>query len=1023
MALFHPKILERFLHTLTPPDTHIEIIRHWTQQLEQGALNRETSHDSEFIQRILVDILGYQGSGTTENWTLAKNQPIGRGNVDVALGYFNTKGETRIIAPFELKGAKTRDLDALMAGRNKSPIAQAWEYAIDAKGAQWVLISNYREIRLYAFGYGRKDYECFDLPTLQEPKQYTRFVTLLCAENLLNGRTLALLKESERHDKEITFKLYQDYKQLRTQLIDGLVKDNPHIVALDAVHYSQTILDRILFVAFAEDKGLLPKETLKECYETANKWNPQPIWENFKGLFRAVDKGSPSQKIPGYNVGLFKDDSCLNELYLSNALCEGFKKIGDYDFASDVSVNILGHIFEQSITDLEEIKARLLGSEGEFDKKKSKRKKDGIFYTPAYITRYIVEQAVGGWLGDRKKAFGFDALPELNDEDYASIKFVKGVRRTNSQVDKHIRAWEAYKQALCMIKVLDPACGSGAFLNEVFDYLYREGQTVNREITKLNGGQTELFRWEVHILANNLYGVDINQESVEITKLSLWLKTANPCEKLTYLDANIKCGNSLIDDSQVAGDLAFKWEDEFSEVMQAGGFDVIVGNPPYVFARNQGFTAQEKHYFYNGYSQAHYQLNTYVLFVEKSYQLLQTYGYNGFILPNTWLTINSFKEFRKFILENLSNITIINLLERVFDDADVDCCILIFCKHAKSGPFQVGVITQNELQNVKLIESSSIANNEYVINFKTNDTNLKLLDKISQNSMELKSLAFIAAGLQVYEIGKGIPIQSESDKKNRIYHSIKQLNETYVPYLEGKDVKRYVLGWSNEYLSYGSWLAAPRKRVDFKAPRILVRQIPSLPPYSIEAVMVEHYCLNDRNSMVIHSDKQTLLFCLAVLNSRLTTWWFVYTFDKFQRKTFPQFKVNELERFPIPRADESKKNVVIHCTEIMLAKNKELQAVSNQFLSLLKMECGLEKLSIKLECWYLLSFVEFLAELDKKKISLSLIKKSEWLVFFEKEKAKALDLQRLLDTTDREIDQLVYQLYELTNEEIAQIEA
>ena len=134
---------------------------------------------------------------------------------------------------------------------------------------------------------------------------------------------------------------------------------------------------------------------------------------------------------------------------------------------------------------------------------------------------------------------------------------------------------------LSNIKVLDPACGSGAFLNEVFDYLYYEGQIVNNKLTTFNDGQIQLFRWDTHIISNNIYGVDINRESVEITKLSLWLKTANPDEKLTYLDDNIKCGNSLIDDSDVAGDKAFNWKQEFPDIMAAGGFDVVVGNPPY----------------------------------------------------------------------------------------------------------------------------------------------------------------------------------------------------------------------------------------------------------------------------------------------------------------------------------------------------------------------------------------------------------------------------------------------------------
>ena len=447
MVLFHPRVIKKHIQFApTVPPTHIEILGAWAESLAQGTFERETSHDSEFIQRILIDVLGYKGSSAGTNWTVAKNQPVGSGNVDAALGSFSSD-TAQIIAPFELKGAKTRDLDATMPGRNKSPVQQAWEYAMDAKGAKWVLVSNYREIRLYAVGYGRKDFERFDLSQLTLPQNYARFMLLLSAENLLGNRTIDLLKESENKNKEITDKLYQDYKALRARMISTLAKDNPAIPILEIIQHTQTILDRILFVAFAEDKGLLPENTLKSCYEDRGKWNPQPAWENFKGLFDSIDKGNPPLNIPGYNGGLFAQNDELNTLSLSDSLCEGFKTIGEYDFDSDVSVNILGHIFEQSITDLEDIKANVSGQG--VDGKKNKRKKDGIFYTPAYVTRYIVEQAVGGWLSDRRKDMGFDNLPELTDADYGSIQVItrgkhKGALSYNKKIEQHAARFSYY---------------------------------------------------------------------------------------------------------------------------------------------------------------------------------------------------------------------------------------------------------------------------------------------------------------------------------------------------------------------------------------------------------------------------------------------------------------------------------------------------------------------------------------------------------------------------------------------------
>lgn len=262
MPLFHPRIIEKHTRALTSlPISHADILSNWAKSLGDGAFDRETASDGEFIQRILIDILGYTGNSAGAKWTVAKNQPVGSGNVDVALGHFSANS-VQIVAPFELKGAKTLNLDAIMPGRNKSPVQQVWEYATDAKGAKWVLVSNYREIRLYAFGYGRKDYEKFDLSQLTDPVHYARFMLLLCAENLLGERVPALLKESENKDKEITNRFYLDYKTLRSNMINTLIKDNASIPSMKIVQHTQTILDRILFVAFSEYRGLLPRYTL-----------------------------------------------------------------------------------------------------------------------------------------------------------------------------------------------------------------------------------------------------------------------------------------------------------------------------------------------------------------------------------------------------------------------------------------------------------------------------------------------------------------------------------------------------------------------------------------------------------------------------------------------------------------------------------------------------------------------------------------------------------------------------------------
>ena len=173
--------------------------------------------------------------------------------------------------------------------------------------------------------------------------------------------------------------------------------------------------------------------------------------------------------------------------------------------------------------------------------------------------------------------------------------------------------------------------------------------------------------------------MDLNQESVEITKLALWLKTAHKDYPLQDLSENIKCGNSLIDDPETAGKKAFRWQNEFESIMENGGFDVIIGNPPYVFAREK-ISDFEKIFYANNYHSSEYQFNTFVLFIEKSISLLKENGFLGFIIPNSLLQLSSISRLRQLILEKTGVKQIVNLYGHTFESANVETVILILQK-------------------------------------------------------------------------------------------------------------------------------------------------------------------------------------------------------------------------------------------------------------------------------------------------------------------------------------------------------
>ncbi|MEH6951104.1 hypothetical protein V4R08_07100 [Nitrobacter sp. NHB1] len=301
-------------------------------QAKKFAKEKETSVRPLFFDKVLGEILGYRKFESEGGYSLAFEHPIRRGAVDVALGKFGVEGRNdEIVAPFELKGPGTTDLDAIMPGRGRSPVQQAWDYAIDAPGSKWVLVSNCVEIRLYGFGKGRDAFEQFFLDKLDDEKELERLFLLLSADRLLGGATEALLRATESAYKDITGKLYTSYKELRDRLISFLTDaaDGPKHPMLTAIELAQTILDRILFIAFAQRTDLLPDRLLDGAAKEISRYVPKPLWHNFQGLFRAVDEGSGPLNIWGYNGGLFAPNPAADALVIPDPLATDLATLGN----------------------------------------------------------------------------------------------------------------------------------------------------------------------------------------------------------------------------------------------------------------------------------------------------------------------------------------------------------------------------------------------------------------------------------------------------------------------------------------------------------------------------------------------------------------------------------------------------------------------------------------------------------------------------------------------------------------------
>ncbi len=629
--LFNPRLVQARLEGFAIPEpvgAKAAVVARWRATLDRGRLEKtkETQLQGLFLVDFFQTVLGYTSlSEGRDVWTCAREETVQVDGkfADGVLGHFTDEHKT-YVAAIELKAADA-DLDTRPSGRRWTAVEQCYQYAINLE-CDWIIVSNYREIRLYHKNRSQQHYEVFRLETQTDPEELKRFCFLFAAEHVVARKGASvidrLLEETGEEEEKITHRLYAEYRQIRLDIFDALRRDHPQHDDHVLLEKAQKILDRVLFVCFCEDRGLLPAHIIDRAYEQQNPFAPVLVWRNFAGLFHAVDQGNPPLNIPGYNGGLFAADEVLDGLVVSDDVCERFRGLARYDYAAEVNVDILGHIFEQSISDIENLKAEFAGAQ--IDRKKSKRKREGVYYTPEQITRYIVEEAVGAYLNAR-----FEELEQRHALDKIPASHTR--RRTAAEIE----FWTDYRDVLRASRVLDPACGSGAFLIQVFDYLAGEYERCNARLAQLRGGQREIFDLDTLILSNNLYGVDINPEAVEITKLSLWIKTARAGKPLTYLDHNIQCGDSLIDDPEV-DPRAFDWAERFPDVTAAGGFDVVVGNPPYV--RGERLPAGHKAALQAAYPEvAHGQADLYFYFFERALRLVRPGGALGFITSNAYL--------------------------------------------------------------------------------------------------------------------------------------------------------------------------------------------------------------------------------------------------------------------------------------------------------------------------------------------------------------------------------------------------
>lgn len=1025
--------------------------------------SKEEQFQATFLNELFVNVLEYT-LNPQPNFNLTtelKNEK----NAKKADGAILKDGAA--IAVIELKGTNTKDLEKVRQ--------QAFDYKANQSACVYVITSNFEKLRFYINN--AVDFEEFDLFNLSQ-SQFALFHLCLAKENLLHHVPLRIKEASTDEEKKITNDFYSDYSQFKRELFRDLVKLNMKNEAFRAelsledtergqknikhklFKKSQKLIDRFLFIFFAEDRDLLPYNSTKKLLEDWDRLKEMdaimPLYDRFKLYFNYLDTGRKGAEgkaeIFAYNGGLFKPDATLNSLLISDDLLyKHTKALSKYDFESQIDVNILGHIFENSLNEIESVNAEIEGTN--FDKQTTKRKKDGVFYTPKYITKYIVDNTVGK-LCEEKKA-------ELNiiDEDYTASQR-KDVKR------RLLEALETYRAWLLQLTICDPACGSGAFLNQALDFLIHEHEKLDELQTSLLGGGFVFPEIENTVLENNIFGVDLNEESVEIAKLSLWLRTAQPRRKLNDLNKNIQCGNSLIESKAVAGDKAFKWEEAFPHVFEKGGFDVVIGNPPYV--RQELFT-EAKPYLESKFKTYHGMADLFTYFIELSVEiLLNEHGIYSIIVANKWMRASYGRPLRVW-MQGKGIIEIIDFGDLpVFADATAYPCILTMSKLKNSNTFQ-STIPENLLfsdlqiyKNEKQFTVDMASLNDDGWSLTSKDVAILLL-KLKQKGVPLTDYI---DGLNFRGVLTGCneAFVIDEEKREELIREHPSSAELIKPFISGRDVKALQIEKHSEYLIFvkrnivienypavynhlikykdrlspkpnnhkGEWSGRKAGKYKwyeiqdtvaysnyFEQAKIIYPEISAKPAFALDTKMVYP---NKTAFIIPIPDK----FLLGVLNSSVVYFLFRNMLPKLRGDYYSPSWIY-FKTFPILNAEEEEKSVIENVVTQQIILSEEATSKVDKFTSYLQSSFSIDKLTTKLQTWHELTFADFIKELNKAiktagGTALTKLQEMEWMDVFETKKAEAQQLKAEIEKTDAEIDRMVYALYGLTEEEIAIVE-
>jgi adenine-specific DNA-methyltransferase len=658
----------------------------------------------------------------------------------------------------------------------------------------------------------------------------------------------------------------EEIDAIRENIAKAFKKTNDQLNSEQLTEATQRTVDRLVFIRFLEDKFI-------EAEEHVSSWRS---WKDFISDCRKLDAK--------YNGVVFKKHfmdepdfiGADEDLFLN--ICSDISNINSpYDF-NYIPIHILGSIYERFLGKVVVATDKRV----RIEEKPEVRKAGGVYYTPKYIVDYIVQNTVG--------------------------KIITGL--TPKQITEKTFA--------------DIACGSGSFLIGVYDCLldyhkkyYTEKLTDKTEIDKRSEdfGNVEYVdkQWRLtlklkqDILLNNIYGVDIDAQAVEVTQLSLFLKmledesvqstTAKQgamfSKVLPNLSANIVCGNSLIGwdimDGQLFDNEALKklnpmdYDAVFPKIMRNGGFDAVVGNPPYVSIKMLDKISTS--YFVKHYLTGKNQTDLYALFVEKALKIINNISFLSFIIPDSIIDRSNYISTRSLIISQ-SNLNTILVLNSVFKNVNVGSCVFttskkikLICEYIKTKNLDTFIAKD---YTRLLIDPSSFSLNDNFSFLFIDPIKNNILSKLNQNKIMLGELCFLGRGEEVSKKAKFI---------------LKENIQNSVPFITGDFISRYT---SYEPQLFIKKADIKKKNENLYSAKIVIRQVGK----NLNATFDNINCVTPQSVYSVKSiSKYENYFLLGLINSRTID--FIYQNKYNTKEIFPRVLLENIKFLPIPKIDFS----------------------------------------------------------------------------------------------------------------------